>query len=301
MKRVVSISLGSSKRNHKTVVKLGRDTFCIERIGVDGDKQKAIELIGNLDGSIDAFGLGGTDLYIYAGNRRYTFRESAKIAAAAKMTPIVDGSGLKNTLERRVVNYLARHEDIRFKHKPVLVMCAVDRFGLAEALVEAGSQAVFGDLMFGLGLELPIRTLDGLARLARVIAPVITKLPVRWFYPTGDRQNETKPRFRAYFAAAEMIAGDFHFIRRHMPECLDGKLIITNTVTAEDELLLKERGVRTLVTTTPDMGGRSFGTNALEGMLVAAAGKRPEELTANEYEKLLNEFGIAPRIKHFDR
>nr|WP_092073706.1 quinate 5-dehydrogenase [Dendrosporobacter quercicolus]NSL47957.1 quinate 5-dehydrogenase [Dendrosporobacter quercicolus DSM 1736]SDM65941.1 hypothetical protein SAMN04488502_106136 [Dendrosporobacter quercicolus] len=301
MKRVVSISLGSSKRNHKTVVKLGRDTFCIERIGVDGDKQKAIELIGNLDGSVDAFGLGGTDLYIYAGNRRYTFRESAKIAAAAKITPIVDGSGLKNTLERRVVNYLARHEDIRFKRKPVLVMCAVDRFGLAEALVEAGSQTVFGDLMFGLGLELPIRTLDGLARLARVIAPVITKLPVRWFYPTGDRQNETKPRFRAYFAAAEMIAGDFHFIRRHMPECLDGKLIITNTVTAEDELLLKERGVRTLVTTTPDMGGRSFGTNALEGMLVAAAGKRPEELTANEYENLLNEFGIAPRIKHFDR
>lgn len=301
MKRVVSISLGSSKRDHQTVVKLGRDTFGIERIGVDGDKEKAIELIGNLDGNVDAFGLGGTDLYIYAGNRRYTFRESAKIAAAAKKTPIVDGSGLKNTLERRVVHHLASREGIRFKHKPVLVMCAVDRFGLAEALAEAGSQAVFGDLMFGLGLELPIRTLDGLARLARVIAPVITKLPVRWFYPTGDRQNEIKPRFRAYFAAAEVIAGDFLFIRRHMPERLDGKLIITNTVTAEDELLLKERGVRTLVTTTPAMGGRSFGTNVLEGMLVAAAGKRPEELTANEYENLLNEFGIAPRIKHFDR
>jgi hypothetical protein len=301
MKHIVSISLGSSKRDHKTVEHLGKDTFCIERIGTDGDKEKAVELIRSLDGNVDAFGLGGTDLYIYAGNRRYTFRESAKIAAAAKKTPIVDGSGLKNTLERRVVTHLAIHEGIRFKHKPVLVMCAVDRFGLAESLVEAGSLAVFGDLMFGLGLHLPIRTLTGLSCLARLIAPVITKLPIRWFYPTGKQQNEIKPLFGEYFAAADVIAGDFHFIRCHMPERLDGKLVITNTVTVEDELLLKGRGVRTLVTSTPVMSGRSFGTNALEGMLVAAAGRRPEELTVSDYENLLNEFGIEPRIQHFDR
>lgn len=301
MKHVVSISLGSSKRNHKTTERFGSDTFCIERIGTDGDRKKAIELIGKLDGKVDAFGLGGTDLYIYAGSRRYTFRESAKIAAAAKKTPIVDGSGLKNTLERRVIAHLASHEGVRFKNTPVLVMCAVDRFGLAEALTGAGSRTIFGDVMFGLGIRLPIRTLTGLARLARLIAPVITKLPISWFYPTGDRQNEIKPRFHEYFDAADIIAGDFHFIRRNMPECLADKLIITNTVTAEDELLLKERGVRTLVTTTPVMGGRSFGTNTLEGILVACAGKRPEELTADDYGRLLDDFGIMPRIKHFDR
>lgn len=267
MKHVVSISLGSSKRNHKTIEQLGDQTFCIERIGTDGDKRCAIEMIKELDGKVDAFGLGGTDLYIYAGNKRYTFRESVEIAAAARLTPIVDGSGIKNTLERRVVRYLEQTQGIQFRNKPVLVVCAVDRFGLAETLTEAGSQTVFGDLMFGLGLQLPIRTMAGLARLARIVAPVVTKLPISWFYPTGDRQNEIKPRFSEYFAAADIIAGDFHFIRRNMPDHLAGKWIITNTVTGDDERLLQERGVHTLVTTTPDMGADRLAPTRWKGFL----------------------------------
>jgi hypothetical protein len=301
MKHIVSISLGSSKRDHKTVEQLGGDTFCVERIGTDGDKNKAIQLIRELDGKVDAFGLGGTDLYIYAGNKRYTFRESEQIANAAQKTPIVDGSGLKNTLERRVVKYLEDTQGIQFRNKPVLVVCAVDRFGLAEALTEAGSQTVFGDLMFGLGLSLPIRSLTGLSRLASLIAPIITKLPISCFYPTGERQNEIKPQFSEYFAAADIIAGDFHFIRRNMPNSLAGKLIITNTVTAADELLLQERGVSTLVTTTPDMGGRSFGTNTLEGILISIAGKKPDQLEVRDYERLLDQLGIKPRIKQLIR
>lgn len=297
MKRVVSISLGSSKRNSKATEYFGGEAFSIERIGTDGDKKKAIQFIRDLDGTVDCFGLGGTDLYIYAGDKRYTFRESAKIAAAAKRTPIVDGSGIKNTLERRVISYLSENKIFQFRDRKVLLVCAVDRFGLAKAVVDSGSDVVFGDLMFGLGLPLPIRSLRKLNFLAAMVAPVITQLPISLFYPTGASQNEIKPRYAEYFAEADVIAGDFHFIRRNMPEKLDGKMIITNTVTQEDEMLLRQRGVKILVTTTPEMGGRSFGTNILEGILVVLANKKPEDLTASEYDQILNEVGIKPRIK----
>jgi hypothetical protein len=299
MKRVVSISLGSSKRDHQAMAEFGGQTFCIERIGTDGDKEKAIRLIGELDGKVDAFGMGGTDLYIYAGNKRYTFKESAQIAAAANHTPIVDGSGVKNTLERRVVQHLREKESIIFQNKPILVVCAVDRFGLAEELVAAGSQAIFGDLLFGLGLPIPIRSLNRLSMLARIIAPVITKLPIALFYPTGENQTQNIPRFSEYFQQAEIVAGDFHFIRRYMPVRLDDKIIITNTVTQKDEQLLQERGVKMLVTTTPEIGGRSLGTNVLEAILVTLLGKRPEEITAVDYGRILKELDIMPRIKRF--
>lgn len=297
MKRVVSISLGSSQRDHKVIQQFGGQSFSIERIGTDGDRQKAVALIHELDGQVDAFGMGGTDLYIYAGNRRYTFRESAQIAAAAHITPIVDGSGIKNTLERRVVSYLQDQRIVDFNRRKVLVVCAVDRFGLAEACVAAGSRPVFGDLLFGLGWPVPIRSLNGLARLARIIAPIITRLPISMFYPTGAKQQENKPRYSRYFYDADIIAGDFHFIRRYMPAALTGKLIITNTVTKADEQLLADRGAATLVTTTPDMGGRSFGTNVLEAVLVTLAGKRPEQLTVNDYGRILDEIGVQPRVK----
>ncbi len=195
MKRIVSISLGSAKRDHQVVREFGGESFTIERIGTDGDKDRAIALIRALDGKVDAFGMGGTDLYIYAGARRYTFRDSARIAAAARLTPIVDGSGIKNTLERRVIRFLESRHAMSFAGRKALVVCAVDRFGLAEALVAAGAQTVFGDLIYGLGLPVPLRSMRALDRLARVVAPLITLLPTSLFYPTGERQNETRPRF----------------------------------------------------------------------------------------------------------
>lgn len=297
MKHVVSVSLGSSQRNGSAVHKFAGYDFCVERIGTDGDKHKAMQLIAEMDGKVDAFGLGGTDLYIYAGNRRYTFRETVAIAKAAKVTPVVDGSGIKNTLERRMVAYLNNNRGFEFRNKKTLLVCAVDRFGLADSLVTAGSHVVFGDLMFGLGLPIPIRTLRNLDRLARVIAPIITQMPIKWFYPTGKAQNEHRPKFDKYFSEAEIIAGDFHFIRRYAPDNLEGKLVITNTVTKDDEQMLRQRGVHTLVTTTPEIAGRSFGTNVLESMLVALIGPREYPVSPQEYEDMLNELHIEPRIK----
>lgn len=298
-KHVVSVSLGSSARNHVAVGEFAGVRVRLERIGTDGDKNAAKELLRRLDGQVDAFGLGGTDLFIYAGRRRYTFRESAALAAAAKHTPIVDGSGLKNTLERRVIRKLAVDGTVRFAGKNALMVCAVDRFGMAEALHEAGCKTVYGDLMFGLGLPLPIGSLRALDCLARLMAPIVTRLPVSLFYPTGAEQHVRQPKFADAFAAADIIAGDFHFIRRHMPDRLPGKVIITNTVTADDKKMLRESGAAMLVTTTPELEGRSFGTNVLEAMLVALAGKPAAELTADEYEELLDRLAVQPRIERW--
>ncbi|MFY9271602.1 MAG: hypothetical protein WAO37_01165, partial [Thermacetogeniaceae bacterium] len=80
MKRVVSVSLGSSKRDHKVEAEFLGEKFVIERIGTDGDMERAIEVIRELDGKVDAFGMGGIDLYLVAGNRRYALREAKKIA-----------------------------------------------------------------------------------------------------------------------------------------------------------------------------------------------------------------------------
>src|SRR5690606_25477998 len=141
-----------------------------------------------LDGRVDAIGLGGLDLYIFAGGRRYTFRDAKKLARAASTTPVVDGSGLKNTLERRVVRHLADVESIELAGKRVLLVVAVDRFGMAEELASLGSRMVYGDLIFALGIPIPLTSLRPLARLARVVAPIATQLPFKLLYPTGDKQ-----------------------------------------------------------------------------------------------------------------
>ena len=103
MKRIVSISLGSSTRDHQVVTHFAGEEVSIKRIGTDGNVQVLRQHLQELDGKVDAFGLGGTDLYIYAGDKQYTFKESKKLLQIVKKTPIVDGSGLKNTLEEKVI------------------------------------------------------------------------------------------------------------------------------------------------------------------------------------------------------
>ncbi|HHX75058.1 MAG TPA: quinate 5-dehydrogenase, partial [Firmicutes bacterium] len=248
-----------------------------------------------LDGKVDAFGLGGMDLYIYAGERRYTLRDAKAVVKAAKETPIVDGSGLKNTLERRVIAYLVENTALLNNKPHVLIMSGADRFGMAQALDAAGCRITCGDLVFAVGVPVPLRSLRALDWAARLFAPLVSQLPFTMLYPTGKKQEENKPRAEHLFREADIIAGDFHFIRRYMPSLLEGKIIITNTTTADDLQLLRERGVKTLITTTPELNGRSFGTNVMEALLVALSGKG-RELEAPEYEKLLAEADFTPRI-----
>ena len=298
LKHVVSISLGSSKRDAKVTLDLGEEKIIVERRGTDGNLQAAKNLLEELDGKVDAFGLGGTDLYVYAGSKRYMFRESAELVKDVKKTPVLDGSGLKNSLERRLIQKLAAGT-INFKGSKLLLVCGVDRFGMANALIEAGADVTFGDIIFGLGINKPIRSLKSLDFWAGLLAPVLTRLPVSWFYPMGAEQEKRISRYPEYFLESDIIAGDFHFIKKFMPDKLPGKIIITNTVTANDREFLQKAGVKTLITTTPCLEGRSFGTNVMEAMLVALEGARGP-LSAEQYLELLDRFSIESSLTDFN-
>jgi len=241
MKRVVSISLGSSTRDHSARITILGEEFLIERIGTDGDVDKAIRMIRDLDGKVDAFGMGGIDLYICCRNRRWAFRDAKKIAQAAKKTPVVDGSGLKNTLERRVVQYVIEHGVVPLKGRRVLLVSGVDRFGMAESLAEAGCDLIIGDFIFALKIPIPLRSIGALDLAARTLAPIIVQLPFKMLYPTGEKQEGTTPKYRKYYDWADVVAGDYHFIRRYMPPRMDGKIILTNTVTESDVNDLRAR------------------------------------------------------------
>ncbi|MGQ9824087.1 MAG: quinate 5-dehydrogenase [Desulfotomaculales bacterium] len=303
MKKVVSVSLGSSKRDHRAVVELLGEEFEISRIGTDGDLNRATEIIRELDGRVDAIGLGGIDVYLYAGKTRYAVVDGLKLMAAAKKTPVVDGSGLKNTLERETVYYLRKNTDLLPPGTPVLMVSAVDRFGMAEALVEAGCDVTFGDLVFAAGIPYPVKNLAELEEIARKTLPEMVKLPFHMLYPTGKKQEvqdeEKIKKFGHYYQEARVIAGDYHLVRRYLPP-LSGQTIITNTTTAEDVEFLREKGAGCLVTTTPEFAGRSFGTNVIEGVLVAILKKPWEDISPEEYMELLRRLDLKPRIVRFD-
>ncbi|MFL7794442.1 MAG: quinate 5-dehydrogenase [Anaerolineae bacterium] len=298
MKRAVSISLGSSTRDKRVVVTLGGEQIVVERIGTDGDVARATQLFAELDGQVDAFGVGGVDLYLRFEGCEYPLHAALKLVRDVRRTPVVDGRGLKHTLERRVFELAAEALGSIPRFQSGFVPVAVDRQGLAEAVLEVCEETVFGDLMFALGVPVALRGPKQYRLVARLMLPFVSHFPMSMlFYGSGG--YEPKPRYEQYWNEADLIAGDFLFMRKYMPETLTSKTVVTNTTTPENVELLRERGVRAVVTTTPRYEGRSFGTNVTEAMLTAYAGKgRP--LTDTELNGLIDELGLRPTVQVLD-
>lgn len=296
MKRVVSISLGSSARDKKVEAEFLGEKFLIERVGTDGSIEKATALLRELDGKVACFGIGGIDFYVRSGPKKWWLKDALKIKAVPKETPMVDGGGVKDTLERKVVEDLEPVYGIPVKGKNVLSVSGVARYALTEAFFRAGAKVMLGDLMFILEVPMKLWTLRGLNVLAHLIAPIAVQLPIGMLYPTGESQHKPRPKFKGAYEWADILAGDYHFIHRFVPERLDGKAVVTNTVTDADVKELKQKGVKWLVTTTPQMEGRSFGTNVIEALLVAISGKKPEELTEQDYYDLIERAKIQPSV-----
>ena len=299
MRRVVSVSLGSSKRDHSYETDFMGQTFQIERIGTDGDFDRAIALIRELDGKIDAFGMGGIDIYIYIAGKPYIIKDALRLAREARKTPIVDGSGLKNTLERKCIMDVQQEGICELRGRKVLMVCAVDRFGMAESFHEVGAHLTIGDFIYAVGVPLPIHSLGTLKVLGRIVAPFIVRMPFEKIYPTGGDQEVIIPKHSQYYYNAEILAGDFNYIRRYLPERLEGQVVITNTTTSDDIEMLRQRGISKVITTTPDMGGRSFGTNVIEALMVSILGKAVDEISPQDYYSMLQELDFKPGIIDF--
>ena len=297
MKRAVSISLGSSKRNKAVEVTLLGEKVSIERIGTDGSEAKAHQMYLDLDGKVDAFGVGGIDLAVHTPWKGYPLHAAQRLVKGIQHTPYVDGQGLKETIERRVMQFVDRKIGGEIQPKTAFIVQGISRYGMMESFVEAGYQCVFGDLMSGLDIPIALHSVQSLNAVARIILPIVGYLPFSMLYPTGEAQDKVTPKYVEYYQNNTVTAGDFLYVKQHMPASgMQGKVIVTNTTTAADVEFLKERGIRYLITTTPVFEGRSFGTNMMEAALVAAAGKG-RALTHAELEEIIAKLNLEPSIQ----
>lgn len=302
-KQVVSVSIGSSKRDHSVEVDILGERFSIRREGTDGDMDAAVARLRELDGTVAAFGLGGIDVFLIAAGRSYYFRDAKRFSRAVNETPLVDGTGLKGAVEADLVRYLSQDLGLELSGKKVLVTSAVDRWGMAEGFYSAGCDVVAGDLLYALKIPLMLRSRRATVGVVRAIAPLAVQLPFSWLYDAeADHETEVRgdSRYSQFSREADIVAGDYKYVRQYMPDDMRGKWVITNTTTAEDVAFMRDRGVELLVTSTPRLEGRTFGTNVIEAAMVAVDGASAA-LAPERYLELLHHTGFTPDVQWLQR
>ena len=299
MKRAVSVSLGSPSRDKKVVVTLKGQQISIERIGTGGDTRKAKQLFTELDGHVDALSLGGMDMYVRLDGRDYPIHAAIKLVKNVYKTPVIDGRILKYVLERQVFEKAAPLLGGMPHFRSAIIPTAVDRMGLAQSVSAVADKVVIGDLMFTLGIPYPIWGIERFKKLARILLPIIGFFPLSMISPPGTKDEPPKPKHHRFWNEADLIAGDLHYIRRYSPFDLAGKTVVTNTTTPENIEMLKERGVKRVITTTPRYEGRSFGVNMMEAVLTAYSGKN-RQLSEAELEALVEEIELQPYVEELN-
>ncbi|MBK5211483.1 MAG: quinate 5-dehydrogenase [Coriobacteriia bacterium] len=302
IKEIVSVSLGSSSRDHEVVVSVLGQEISMKRVGMDGDltamRDKLIECDENRN--IDAIGIGGCDIFLNAAGRRYYFREIKKMVSCIANTPVVDGSGLKGAVEADTVRFMQEELGISFQGKNILVTSAIDRWGIAMACADADTRGVvsYGDLLYALDIPVMIHSKKVLTTATRILAPLAAQLPFKWLYPSeSDSSTEIKRGAKTdkLYYDADIIVGDYKYVVQYMPDDMKETIVVTNTTTESDLELLHSCGVKTVVTTTPRLDGRSFGTNVMEAMLVALA-ESDKALTTEQYLAYLKQANFKPSV-----
>jgi hypothetical protein len=298
MKKILSVSLGSTTRDHTTEAEFMGQHFWLSRQGTDGDLDRCLQMYRDNDGKVDAFGVGGSEFYLWVNGRRYYFREAKQIRKAIKISKVGDGNGIKHLLAPMAIEALKEH-GYELRGKKALKTTAVDRYGLAKALVDAGCDVTFGDFMFALDLPIPIRSIRGVHIMAVLLLPIMTQLPFRWLYPLGaEQEKEPSKKYSHFCEEADIIAGDFLQVWSNLPDDLSGKIIITNTTTEKNVEALQKRNLEVLVTTTPRLEGRSFGTNVIEAMCRCLIDKPDDRITEADFKDIIARVPLKPQV-HF--
>ncbi|MFA0774308.1 MAG: hypothetical protein KEFWMYNX_002346, partial [Candidatus Fervidibacter sp.] len=121
----------------------------------------------------------------------YALREALKLAQLVKQTPVVDGSGLKDTMEREAIHWLQREGVVDFHRRKVLLVSAIDRFGMAEGLWTLGADLRIGYPAFGLGIPALLKSQRAYETLGALLLPLLTQLPIP--LPSEDDDKEWMP------------------------------------------------------------------------------------------------------------
>ena len=301
MKKILILDYGQGEET-STVSFLGR-AVQIHRIGIDGDLEQARNLIAEFDGQVDAIGLDRIPAMLHLGDAQVPHRRGITLPKLARQTPVVDGSGIRASLERWGVILTDRSEPGIFSQKHVLMVPGLNHNGLAEALSRRTPHVRYADPMVFFALPDFVPGVGRSGTLAQAALPTLEQLkdaPIdRLLFQSG---NGLHHRAAASFRWADVLAGDIAAIRRFAPDQLKHKTIVVETADEEDVDDLRRRGAAIVVTMMPSFdgpGGPGHRSAAvIEAVLVALRAHPELPLSEDTYLDLMAEIDWTPSVRY---
>lgn len=297
MKNVVTISLGSSKQDFERTIDFLGHKFNIKRLGADMDTGKAWELMRRQQATADAIGLGEISDHLQVGLRTIENKETKRLLNVVTRVPVTTGATLRRLLQVRAVRQVQHELGNYFNNNLVLFLNGMRNYDMAVALSDYTKNLFFADATFQTGAPKMLTSIEQLELFAKGSKLMLGGAPGQLLETslTGLKQK----RVAAVAADCHVIVGTFAEYKAIASNgCLEGKTLITSAVTDERMEFFKAQKVNLVIDVSPKIFDKVVGINAIEAMILATLEKPSEEVSDDDFEEILNELDLKPRLLH---
>ncbi len=301
MKKVISVSLGSSAGDFEFQTRFLDQEFSVQRVGADGDDGNAWELLRRAQSEADVVGLGGSGDDYQVGSRTIVNRETQRLKNVVTRVPVTTGATLRRILQVRAVRHVQKELVNYFNNNLTLFLSGMRNYEMALAMSDYTRNLKFADAILQTGAPTLLTSLEQLElfaqgnRLATSLAPMrmIGKL-------LADRPNRVQRQaLDKAMRKSHTIIGTFGEIRGlGTAENLEGKTLITSAVDDERLAFFRDCKVNLVVDVSPKLFDHVVGLNTMQAMILAALETTTEELSDDDIIEILDELKVKPRLLH---
>ena len=297
MKKVVTVTLGSSKQDFEFKTEFLGQQFSVRRMGADQDSGKAWELMRRQQATADAIGLGEASDHYHVGLRSVVNKETERLTNVVTRVPVTTGATLRRLLQVRAVRYVQKELGHYFNNNLVLFLSGMRNYDMAVALSDYTKNLSFADALFQTGAPAMLTSLEQLELYAKGSELMLTG-------KRGEMLESSLSHFKNQRAASvaaksHVIVGTFAEIKAiGSAATLEGKTLITSAVDDERMAFFTKCKVNLVVDVSPKLFEKVVGINTIEAMILAALDKPPQEVSDDDFEEILDELDITPRLLH---
>lgn len=313
MKQIVSISLGSSSDDYEFETEFMGHDFRVRRIGTDGDVDKAADFIREWDYKVDAFGLGNVKFPYISDSKSMlkkitdqlymveNFMDKVKRLGANAKSPVTAGDALRHVSMEWAIRCLEFKMDNYFTNARVFFPSGMYNYRIAGVMTEFTENLTFADPVLENGIPKFLNSFKELEMYGSGIHSILNWVPTRRFASSAVLLRDwNKYIYRRAMQKASVIVVPYYNFFKYLEDCgaeeLGGKAVITSTAYDDRVSFLKDRGVDVIFDTTPKILKRVVGVNVLEAMILAALGKKPEELSDDDILEIISNQKMEPRV-----
>ncbi len=297
MKKVVTVTLGSSKQDFEFKTQFLGQAFSVRRMGADQDTGKAWELMRRQQATADAIGLGEIPDHYHVGLRTVVNKETQRLTNVVTRVPVTTGATLRRMLQVRAVRYVQKELGHYFNNNLVLFLSGMRNYDMAVAMSDYTKNLSFADALFQTGAPTMLGSLDQLELYAKGSEYMLSG-------KSGQMLEAAMAGFKNRMVAdvvakSHVIVGTFAELKAVSNATnLEGKTIITSAVDEQREAFFTKCKVNLVIDVSPKLFPEVVGINTIEAMILATLEKPQEEVSDDDFDEILNELDIKPRLLH---